>query len=193
MGLMRIQTIIAAAFALIAPVQAADSHFERWADLAGDWRGELAYLDYSSGERQAIGMAAVMEVTPDNGFVISRARYTDPGFDVFILTVSTIDAETGAYRESYHRGGNIETFEYTLKSADADNSGWVYVFEDESVDDDRPALIRRTFSLQVDTYRQVKEVDFLDDAKDGDFLFRNEVVLTRSDENVSFEDFRRQD
>lgn len=160
--------------------------------LEGEWRGELAYLDYGSGERAGIGMAASMSATPDGAFLVTKARYTDPGFDVFIMSIMTIDKETGALVESYHRGNDIEKFVYSMKSVEWTPSGWVYVFEDEGRDDDRPALIRRTFSLEGDVYTQRKDVDFLDDDRE-EYIFRNETILHRSSEAVTFDDFRKRD
>lgn len=169
-----------------------DTSMDRLLDLAGDWRGELAYLDYSSGERAEIGMAAVISATPDDGYIVTEARYTDPGFDVFILSVSTIDKESGALVESYHRANDVEKFVYSFKSAEDTDNGWVYVFEDEGEDDGRPAMIRRIFSLADDVYTQRKEVDFLDDAGSA-FIFRNETVLRRTNQIVTFDDFRKRD
>jgi len=161
-------------------------------DLEGDWRGELAYLDYGTGRRAKIGMAARLSATPDAAFLVTEARYTDPGFDVFIMTIATIDAASGALVESYHRDNEIEKFVYSFKSAAQTETGWVFTFEDKGVDDDRPAMIRRTFSLDGDVYTQRKEVDFLDDMGPN-FTFRNETVLRRSDAPVTFGDFRQRE
>ena len=158
--------------------------------LEGDWRGELTYLDYGAGERAEIGMAASVSATPDDGFIVTRARYTDPGFDVFIMGLMTIDEQTGALVESYHRGNDIEKFVYSMKSVEWTPAGWIYVFEDEGRDDGRPALIRRTFSLENEVYTQRKDVDFLDDDR-AEYIFRNETVLRRTDEPVTFDDFRK--
>lgn len=158
----------------------------------GDWRGELAYRDYGTGAREVIAMAARARATPDNGFLVTEARYVDPGFDVFIMTVAAIDEETGALMESHHRANAIEKFAYGFKSAERTGDGWVCVFEDEGVDDGRPAMIRRIFSLDGDVYTQRKEIDFLDDMGPN-FIFRNETVLRRSAEPVTFDDFTQRD
>ena len=170
---------------------AASEAMERFSQLTGDWRGALSYLDYGSGEREQIGMASTVEMSPDGVYLITRSRFTDPGFDVFIMSVATIDEEIEALKESYHRDGVIQLYQYNLRGVRDTASGWVYVFEDEGEDDGRPALIRRTFTYNGDVFSQRKEVDFLDDDEE-DFIFRNETLLRRSDDPVSFDDFRKQ-
>ena len=160
--------------------------------LQGDWRGELAYRDYGTGAREKIAMEATARATPDNGFLVTEARYADPGFDVFIMTVSAFDEETGALMESHHRANEIEKFVYGFKSAEWTDDGWIYIFEDEGVDDGRPAMIRRIVSLDGEVYTQRKEIDFLDDMGPN-FIFRNETVLRRSAEPVTFDEFTQRD
>ncbi|MEO1015683.1 MAG: hypothetical protein AAFX08_10900 [Pseudomonadota bacterium] len=172
-----------------APYTNRSEDMARLGELAGGWRGALAYRDYGTGEREEIGMAALIAATPDDEFIVTQARYTDPGFDVFILTVATFDAASGDYLESYHRDGSIERFVYPRKSMRVLEDGWEYVFEGDGRDDDRPASIRRTFSLNGDRFVQRKDVDFLDDDA-GSFEFRNETVLLRSQGEVSFDGFR---
>ncbi|MEL7486926.1 MAG: hypothetical protein AAGJ87_06905 [Pseudomonadota bacterium] len=158
--------------------------------LQGDWRGALSYLDYGTGERQSIGQAASLELTPDGAFLISNGRFTDPGFDVFILTVQAIDRETGDLVETFHRDGEIETSRFKTIEFSETDAGWRFVFETDGRDADRPAAIRRILTLENETLTRRKEVDFLDDDASA-FIFRNETVMTRSADPVTFDDFRQ--
>ncbi len=173
----------------------AEGHFKQEGmanllSLAGEWRGTLSYLDYGTGNKEAIGMAASISVTPDDAFLVTQSRFTDPGFDVFIMTLMTLDPETGDMIESFHRDRQIEHYRYPVKHLHVSKTGWTVICENKGRDADRPATIRRIFSLEGDIYTQRKEVDFLDDGQ-LEFFFRNESVLVRSEEQVSFDDFRK--
>ena len=58
---------VASAFLLLAATSAAanDHALEALASAAGDWEGELYYLDYQSGQRFGIPMRVEIEATPD--------------------------------------------------------------------------------------------------------------------------------
>ncbi len=191
----RLAAIMLAGFVFFSAASAAPGLFEdRWtrmASLAGDWRGELSYLDYQSGERQAIGQAAKLTLSPDGKFLMSEGRFTDPGFDVYILTTTTIDPATGDLLESFHRDHQIELMRFRVVSEEIQDNGWTLVLVGQEEDDNRPATIRRTMILDNDTLTRRKEVDYLDDEA-SDFIFRNETVLTRSKAPVTFDDFRRE-
>lgn len=173
---------------------AADDAFaDRWEkikSLTGDWRGALVYLDYTNGKRQSIGQAARLMLSPDGAFLISDARFTDPGFDVYINTIATIDPKTGDLLESFHRDRSIDMMRFRVVSDQSMENGWELVLVGQGEDDERPATIRRTMILDGDMLTRRKEVDFLDD-EESEFIFRNETILTRSAEPVGFGGFRQ--
>ena len=182
--------LTAAASTDVSAEDAPPDRLARLLALEGDWRGELAYLDYGTGNREAIGQAAVMTASPDGAFLQLESRFTDPGFDVYILTIATFDPDTGDLVESYHRDRKIETQRFKVVSDEKTEAGWTLVLIAHGEDDDRPATIRRTFILDGDALTRRKEVDFLDD-DESDFVFRNETILSRSNEPVTFDDFRQ--
>ena len=190
----RLFVSVLAWFGLVGPSPAwgHETFLDALRGLEGDWRGVLAYTDYRSGEREVIGQAARITVSPDRNFISFEGRFTDPGFDVYILTVATIDKESGALVESYHRDRDIQRQVYELVSFTPEDDGWRAVVQAEDRDDGQPALLRRTFTRAGDTLTRRKDVNPLGDDDDR-FVFRNETVMTLSDEPVTFDDFRQAD
>jgi len=142
----------------------------------GAWEGELYYLDYQSGQRFGIPMRIDAELMPDGATLIRRLTFTDPGNLVHAVNLSTVDRDTGELVEAYFREGRGEMNRYEIVRTDfSDEANWELVYEQDGVDDDRPARIRHTITRDGISMTSSKEVRFLDD--EGDFFLRNGTEL----------------
>lgn len=154
------------------------------ATLPGDWTGELQYLDYQSGEWFGIPMEMVIETAPDGHALIRTAKFDDGPVtgDVYIVTVSAFDAQTGLEESAtFRKGRAMETYQSQLRlEAFEALDAWTLISEREGVDDDRPALIRETTVRDGASVSTLKEVDYTDDEGEA-WLTRNRTVLTRAD------------
>jgi len=172
---------IAAGFLLLAATSAAanDHALEALASAAGDWEGELYYLDYQSGQRFGIPMRTEIEATPDGATVIRRLTWTDPGNLVYAVALTTIDRDTGELVEAFFRDGKGEYMRYDVASATMESATkWQVVYEHDWTDADRPARIRHTVERDGDLMTSKKSVRFLD-GDDSEFFARNGSELRR--------------
>lgn len=166
---------VASAFLLLAATSAAanDHALEALASAAGDWEGELYYLDYQSGQRFGIPMRVEIEATPDGATVIRRVTWTDPGNLVYAVLLTTIDRDTGELVEAFFRDGKGEYMRYDVSGAITESATkWQVVYERDGTDADQAARIRHTVERDGDLMTSKKLVQFLD-GDDGEFFERN--------------------
>ncbi len=143
----------------------------------GEWEGELYYLDYQSGERFGIPMRVSASVTPDGATLTRHVTFTDPGVLVHAVNLTTIDRDTGELVEAYFREGRGELLRYDIVyAAYAGPEEWRVIYEQDGVDDDRPARIRHTIERRGASLDSKKEVSF--DESAGEFFLRNGSELT---------------
>lgn len=176
---------VAVGFLLLAATSAAanDHALEALASAAGDWEGELYYLDYQSGQRFGIPMRAEIEATPDGATVIRRLTWTDPGNLVYAVLLTTIDRDTGELVEAFFRDGKGEYMRYDVSGANIESATkWKVVYEHDGTDAGRPARIRHAVERDGDLMTSKKSVRFLD-GDDDEFFERNGTEL-RLMENV---------
>jgi len=148
---------------------------------AGTWEGELYYLDYQTGQRFGIPMRIDAELTLDGATLVRRLTFTDPGNLVHAVNLSTVDRDTGELVEAYFREGKGEMNRYEIVSTDfSDEANWELVYEQDGIDDDRPARIRHTILRDGISMTSSKEVRFLND-EDGEFFLRNGTELELAD------------
>ena len=172
----------AAGFLLLAAsnATATDHALEALASAAGDWEGELYYLDYQSGQRFGIPMRAEIEATPDAATVIRRLTWTDPGNLVYAVLLTTVDRDTGELVEAFFRDGKGEYMRYDVSGARIESATkWQVVYEHDGTDAGRPARIRHAIERDGNLMTSKKSVRFLD-GDDGEFFERNgsELRLT---------------
>lgn len=138
----------------------------------GDWEGQLYYLDYQSGERFGIPMRMTASVTPDGVTLKRDLTYTDPGVLVHAVNLLTVDRDTGELVEAFFREGRGELFRFDIVSVTYDGpEQWRVVYEQDGVDDDRPARIRHTMTRNGVSMDSTKEVRFADSG--DEFFLRN--------------------
>ena len=160
-------------FCCATSAAANDHALEALASAAGDWEGELYYLDYQSGDRFGIPMRAKIEATPDGATVIRRLTWTDPGNLVYAVLLSTIDRDTGELVEAFFRDGKGEYMRYAVSGVSIESATkWRVVYEHDGTDADRPARIRHTVERDGDLMTSKKSVQFLD-GNDDEFFERN--------------------
>ena len=156
------------------------------ATLAGDWTGELQYLDYQSGNWFGIPMEMAVETAPDGHALIRTGTFDDGPVvgDVYIVTVSAFDAETGIEESAtFRKGRAMEIYRTQLRVVAFEAvDAWTLISEREGMDDDRPALIRETTVRDGASLSTLKEVDYTDDEGE-EWLTRNRTALTRAGES----------
>lgn len=178
---------IGAALALaVAPVAAQDTPPDlkaARAGMAGEWRAELQYRDYQSGEWIGIPYTATIVLAGDGVTLVRTSAFDDgPARGiVYITSVSMLLQDgttetTGTFRAD--RTPELDSAALTLTAA-ADARRWTIVSTRQSRDDDRPAAIRETTVRDGDMVTSTKEVDFTDDDK-AEWLVRNRTVMTRT-------------
>ncbi len=162
---------------LIPSILLADEHAASVLGAStGEWEGELYYLDYQSGQRFGIPMRVDAELTPDGTTLVRRLTFTDPGNLVHAVNLSTIDRDTGELVEAYFREGRGEMNRFDIVKIDfTDETEWELIYEQDGIDDDRPARIRHTVSREGNSMSSSKAVRFLHD--DGEYFVRNGTVL----------------
>lgn len=158
------------------------------ASLAGEWRAELQYRDYQSGEWVGIPYTATVTMVPDGVTQLRTSAFDDgPARGiVYITSVSMLAADgTTEYGTAFRadRPAEINRFQVRLGEPAAgarfDAANWVLVSEADGRDDNRPARIRETTTRAGDTVTTLKEVDFTDDNK-NEWLSRNRSVWRRA-------------
>ena len=152
------------------------------AGLAGEWRAELQYRDYQSGEWIGIPFTATIALAGDGVTLVRTSAYDDgPARGTVWITNVAMLANDGAteYTATFRADRAAESGKYRLAlTAAADPTHWTLVAETDATDDDRPARLRETTVRDGDTVTTLKEVDFTDDDK-AEWLSRNRTVLRR--------------
>ena len=151
------------------------------ASSTGEWEGELYYLDYQSGERFSIPMRVVAEMTPDNATLVRKLTFTDPANLVYAVNTVTVEQDSGDLVESYFRDRQGQLLRYQIvDAAFSGEKNWQIVYEQDGIDDGRPARIRQTVKRDGDRISSRKEVRFLD--ADEEYFLRNGNELRLADE-----------
>jgi hypothetical protein len=179
--LMTASPVAAAAANAPAAAQPVDLAAAR-ASLTGQWAGTLEYLDYTANEWFGIPVKTLVEDQGDGATTIRKSDFDDgPKVgNVRITSVELFDAAAGTLVTGTFRKGkpsSLETYAVRLDTA-SDATHWTMIEEVKADDDDRPAMLRLTTVRDGDTLETLKQVDFLDDAKD-EWLSRNRVRLKR--------------
>jgi hypothetical protein len=183
---------LAAAFAVLlaatVPAAAEDAApaitlAEARASTAGDWTGELQYLDYQSGEWQGIPVTVTVTLEGDGNTLSRRAAFDDgPRVGmVYITSLAMLGPDgTTEYSTGFRAGRTPELGSDTLTLAAAtDAEHWTIRATRDGEDDDRPARIRETTTRDGASLVTLKEVDFLDEPGEQWFS-RNRSVLEKT-------------
>jgi hypothetical protein len=184
----------AAAFALVlaavapaAPACAQDAApvtlAQARASTAGQWRGQLQYLDYQSGEWQGIPVTVDNTVGGDGNTMIRIAAFDDgPRVGlVYVTSLTMLDRDgTTEFTTGFRAGRTPEVTAYAVSlAAAADAEHWTMLAEIAGEDNNRPARIRETTTRDGARIITLKEVDFLDEPGEQWFS-RNRTVLEQT-------------
>ncbi|MEM9403872.1 MAG: hypothetical protein AAGA44_15475 [Pseudomonadota bacterium] len=178
----RLHWWLLASLCLAFPASANDSMSSILSASVGEWAGQLYYLDYQSGERFGIPMTVSASMTPDGATLKRDLTFTDPGVLVYAVNLTAVDRDTGELVEAYFREGRGELLRYDIVDATFEGPGrWRLVYEQDGIDDGRPARIRHTIERRGSSMDSKKEVRFAD--SNGGFFLRNgsELALTDAD------------
>jgi len=149
--------------------------------LAGRWTGALGYRDYQTDRMFEIPVATTIIQVADGLTQIRTSLFDDgPDKPVWITSVSLHDEAAGTVASASYRAGRpVELTTETIRVADwRDDAHWTLVYESTAQDDDQPAEIRITETLDGDSLMSVKTVRPVGAGEDA-WRFRNQTRLTR--------------
>lgn len=128
-----------------------------------EWTGDLSYLDYSNGTREAIAVSLSFDQVVENSIPFAIKYPGETQYNSRETYVWTADGtrlnDAAILSRSELSEGQVEI-----------------VTENQGMDDNRPALIRTTYVISDSQFIVRKDVKFAD--KDA-FLNRNQYTLTR--------------
>ncbi|MEM7359760.1 MAG: hypothetical protein AAF431_11735 [Pseudomonadota bacterium] len=178
--LLPILSVFCLLWTLLAGVQAKEVQKlpAQLPDLDGSYAGQLNYIDYRSNKAVAIPMQLHLKTSSDKTMLIADRVYTDPGYQVFSLSVMRYEAKQAKwYDENFEQGNHVSTT-YEVLSFDLKNDrDWKLVRSTQGQDNNRAARLTITESLQGRTFRSETRVDYLDTDEDEN-LRRNWIELT---------------
>ncbi|MEZ5308681.1 MAG: S41 family peptidase [Pyrinomonadaceae bacterium] len=132
--------------------------------LSGEWRGELEYSDYTSGERVKVPVVVEIDSKKDRGAMSLKYFYDDFGKIIRDSETHRIDLATGAY--------SIDGHQYRVDSIDGNH----LVLTGDTIENDKSVPARYTVDLDDD------KIVFLKETREP-LAFRNSLTLHRSDVN----------
>lgn len=151
--------------------------------MAGNWTGQLEYLDYMANKWFGIPVTTSIENQIDGVTTLRRSDFDDgPKVGmVRITTVELLDPKAGTVTAgTFRRGRAAELTIYNVRIVSTkDATHWTMVEETKAQDNNRPAMLRLTTVREGDAVDTLKEVDFLDDTK-TEWLKRNRTRLMRA-------------
>ena len=154
------------------------------ASMAGEWTGQLEYLDYTADKWFGIPVTTTIEDQGDGATIIRRSDFDD-GPKVGMVRITTIElfdpASATVVSGTFRKGRSAELTTYTagIYGTSKDATHWTMIEETKSKDDNRPAMVRLTTVRNGDSVQTLKEIDFLDDTK-TEWMKRNRVTLVRA-------------
>ena len=149
------------------------------ARLSGAWRGTLEYRDYQGGERVRLPTDLRIDPSPQNRSWTLGFTYDDgPGRLYESTSLLAVDRERRRVVVASASAGKPPEAWHLVRADTSARGAWTLVMERAGEDDDRPALLRETWTLGTDDGARprltvAKDVQFADSA----FAFRNRLDL----------------
>ena len=173
-----------AAFLSTVPVaaQSTPTVAELHRSLEGQWSGALGYRDYQSNKLFELPVRTTIENVPDGATQIRRSVYDEGAGQALVWIVSLLQfTKDGFIASSIMRAGRDPEMirEVGELKRYAGPTDWVIVYRRTGTDDDKPAEIRVTETLEGAQLLSVKEVRPAGDAS-APWAFRNQVRLRRT-------------
>jgi hypothetical protein len=174
-------TLFAQATAPITPSPLTISDLR--AATAGNWRGELEYLDYGANQWFGIPMTVAIESQIDKVTTIRKADFDDGPVTgmVRITTISIVNNSEGKESSAIFRKNrpmDADVWQVRLTASARDLSHWTIIAETIGKDGNSQAKLRETTTRDGDVLTTLKEVDPLDDGKE-EYFSRNRTRLTK--------------
>lgn len=154
------------------------------AATAGNWRGQLEYLDYGANQWFGIPMTVSIEALIDRVTVVRKSEFDDGPVTgmVQITTVSMVENAKGTESSAIFRKNrpmDADVWDVRLAAPARDLTHWIIVAETIGKDGNGQAKLRETTTRDGNSLTTLKEVDPLDDGKD-EYFARNRTRLTKS-------------
>lgn len=145
--------------------------------LAGYWKGELVYRDYSTDKEVTLPTLLEMSPTPDGQTLRLHFVYDDgPGKTLDEIQTVSIDPDADTYTMQPEGKKTPRVYRVTGLDLFAKERGGTLVLLGEGTDNGKPAEIRNTLTLAGKTVTMLHEARLPGEA----FRFRNRYRFTRS-------------
>jgi hypothetical protein len=153
------------------------------AATAGNWSGQLEYLDYGANQWFGIPMTVSIESQIDRVTTIRKADFDDgPVTGMVRITTVAIMDDTGGKESSAifrkNRPMDADVWQVRLAAPARDLTHWTIIAETIGRDGNTQAKLRETTTRDGDSLTTLKEVDPPDDGKD-EYFARNRTRLTK--------------
>lgn len=132
----------------------------------GDWKGELTYLDYTSGKPYTMSANIKIRLTEDkNGYIMG---YEYP------------DEPQANSKDTTYINNKLFGKDKIVEFKKSENGEFTLVSEivGEDGNDHKKAILKHTYLLKFNTYSIIKEVKF---EGTGIWIKRNEYLLSKSE------------
>jgi hypothetical protein len=140
-------TISSVAFSQVSP--SLNTHLQK---LAGDWDGELEYLDFSDG-KSLVKLATNIQARYEKDRLVLNTNYVEPN--------GVIVKETGfMLASSNNKTWKNDDGTWTVTSFKTTEEMATIIIEQKNTDNDKPAAIRKTITIGENVYKLVKEVKY---------------------------------
>lgn len=160
-----------------APPPASDQ--ELLAQLEGEWRGQLRYLDYQSEEWVSLPIRQENVLVGEGAALLSTTRYDESTWEAVGVELTSLHPEGDLLQQAEFMRGAQQLSDYAIVERTDLADGTVRILlELESTDAGRPALLSDTVELSADRLVRRREVTYTDEPQALPFV-RNEVELAR--------------
>lgn len=146
--------------------------------LNANYSGKLNYIDYGSGNSVAIPLSIQFLTSKDGKFLIVDRVYTDPGYQVFSLSVMSYAKDSQQWTDNVFEGGEYSSsFHEIVEFSVIDAQHWKVVRTIRKQDNNRDAMLTITDHFDGTQFNGETRVDYLD-TDENENLRRNWIELT---------------
>lgn len=145
------------------------------AALAGDWKGTLTYRDFRSDQEFDIPAKLSLRASRLKTTIFLEFVFSDPGRDVEDVQTFTQSQSKESLIETIFQDGRPVQKEWKVERFEKSEDGLVAVLTTPSTDNNRPAVLRRTITLDGSSLTFVQEVSYGEK-----FQQRNRAVFERA-------------
>ena len=154
-------------------------------ELAGSWSGELEYVDYSDdGSKGRVDATFLAHPCANDMALETEIRMTEPGVDQRTTSIIAIDRDDVLSISDIGRMG-VDHEAWTISSFEPKApSEWTLVIERDGADNNVPARLRRTLTLDSARFSIRQDYRSLGDAK-APWKLRNRLNFQRTEPSAS--------